>query len=1297
MRKVINLTIAILFFLNNISFALGPQPVSNQPPKQEDMYAAGQKLFAAKFGPGSVDFDSLRKTVFQGRAPEIPDVKFKKPDYDNPGFFRAVYPMQKDVDLIDALRHFRDKETNILENELVSELIIEEGYFEVDEDEGELPISRLEHLGNNRYRLVVHTKFVQMWKHIKDNDIWFEHTFPDQTKRVVSLAWGIFYRLAKHEMAAVTKTTRAEKGGGHISGRGIHPKVELGANRIGGRYRYVNDAMWMWFLGAYSFNDQTRYNNDTLKERLEWFFNDTKARELELHEEFQNIVNPPIKDGRLRSQFTEQAKKDAIQLALAINYNFATQVETLEGVVDIPNYEELLVEEQYKTKYLERKTTIVGKSLYAAGRDAAGREERETREHAEQQAQTKKLRQAAGDLTNEDDIAFLLRLLEPEYRAKTQDLDRAARILDVGIIGMVIHEAMVKADIKPILEKRLAAVRTGEALESSGYIGNRRLSNFMSSVVERIISKFRTLDVSIIPEEEAREYGSGNIQLVIVQVGYSYFRISQTTSMTEGSSTQFNIARCMPTGKPLEEGVNRPEQREKFSKEAIAYIEKSLARRVFSPKYDQSIIIGDDIEIFTKTSRSHVKLTIYSPEKAIITTSDRPDKLNKKHVTRNPESITQYNTTRENGDTILIKNGKDIIKIHIAIKPEGGSELSIEAPKHISIDYRAAMEANASAAGSVFVAPSARMERQDRSEVPTHPDLRKQPPGPSIHEAKGSRPDDFANARDVLGDGDPCADNARQAQRKGARYQVIEVLGAAEGSAQRKAEDLKKAATGRDKTLTAIRLALSDAEEGKPIDDVLGHLTKCESSFAKGMAFAEYDYLQKPFIAKCQGILRRAIENVNRIQIESILTQMQTFTYDGRLTVKFRFDNTDITFPGSRELFQTKFVEYLERFDGDLDRILADRDNANFSEQLVITFLPTEEKTMFTIYRRDDDLLTTNVIVRGSIERIETEPQKKPPKGSRKKAAGTQPGSTKVSGSSAQGTAKPQSGTPTRTAKQVDAIIESRRDLSRPDLERLWLPTKADDDYKQVVYEWVLRIAKGEGPGSDKDRKTEEERLGVKATQGICELVKLYHGGEIDIIASQQRFGALTKRTGQVLTEVRKKYGKDALHWKKYDSKEHLRKKLERIQRKEKKNPSKVKRIILTEDEISNDIAELLDERPDLFRGIRVLNIKLPDDYGRVKGRDKTLYQLDIITRAVFARLYEQNSSPFVKAIVQNSFSDYVDDLEGFMKKLAEPKEESDEDIRRRIGFFLSKDAMVKFVELLDKNLRIMKLFWTFA
>lgn len=369
-RKIISIVVAVLFLINDICFGLGVMQGSTQKATKDGMYAAAQRLLAIGRGTGVINFDesNISRRFEGGRGlfdPEVgPDYiiypsKYQtnpiQVDYENLPTGWKNNPILKETDLIKAFKMFRDTQAMIPADRLE----IKEGWFPVKEGAGEIPIARIERTGKGKYVLIIHTKFVKMWNHIRKNDVWFELYMEEYDRRTVSAAWGIFYRLAKHEMAELSKLGDTFKSAGHISfdPKSLPQDDETLANKIGGNYALVNDAIWLWFVGSYCFNDKTRYDNDGFLKRIDWFFDSSEARALKLHLEFPNLIKDPNK------------RMIARAFAFTINHDFFNR-PNIGPPKDLnsPAKQEF-VEEYYKRYASYKAQKIYEDPMYATGAD----------------------------------------------------------------------------------------------------------------------------------------------------------------------------------------------------------------------------------------------------------------------------------------------------------------------------------------------------------------------------------------------------------------------------------------------------------------------------------------------------------------------------------------------------------------------------------------------------------------------------------------------------------------------------------------------------------------------------------------------------------------------------------------------------------------------------------------------------------------------------------------------------------------------------------------------------------------
>lgn len=339
------------------AFALGLGTVSPGPRGslrpggeeiEKEMYATGQKEFAAKRGPTALGpvFEQKRSmpTEFIGEGPLPAGVTIIRDHSQMPSGWERN-PILQETDIVAAMARFLKDEAGLPADRYE----VMPGYW--PPEAGKPAISRWEYdPRNGMWMLVIHTDFIKMWNELRDNDIWFEIDLPNSDnpnyfrRRTVSVAWAVFYRIAKHEMGDLAKVNGIPKSAGHFTvyrdanGKEIIKKIgsdrENEANFIGGRYNKVNDALWMWFLGSCEFDESTQYNNNMLKDQLRWFFGLYEGPEAERlnHEAIE--MQLPFEFPNLSDRLSRDA---AIGLALAVNKEFYTR--KLKKTLDFGGYE----------------------------------------------------------------------------------------------------------------------------------------------------------------------------------------------------------------------------------------------------------------------------------------------------------------------------------------------------------------------------------------------------------------------------------------------------------------------------------------------------------------------------------------------------------------------------------------------------------------------------------------------------------------------------------------------------------------------------------------------------------------------------------------------------------------------------------------------------------------------------------------------------------------------------------------------------------------------------------------------
>jgi len=397
-KKITCSIISILFIFQGLAYPLAPPMASDPPdpgtppaapgaaraadtagpsshniPRGPDtrrrMLATAGKLFGKKSQSALVEEWGKEKGFKQSDA--ISNAKRKYGDTHGFSFYKPSIPVRYTYappihtldetnrdDLIIALESYARNEAHIPQERLK----IKEGYFYVDKEAGQLPIASLDPVepGSDNYVLTVHTEFVQTWNEIRKNDRWFFYDIskdkPVDKKRelrLVSVAWALFYRLAKHEIGDLVSRdgSFSPKSTGHMTNLSHRPydpadgpesasiqisDNEYSANMIGGNYRFINDAIWLWFLSSYSVSDEVRYNNKNLANRIDWIFNSDEANKLGLPNEFPLILDD-------KTQGKEKRLEWAKDIALAFNQAYFDRPD-----ITVP---EFTVEDKYIREY----------------------------------------------------------------------------------------------------------------------------------------------------------------------------------------------------------------------------------------------------------------------------------------------------------------------------------------------------------------------------------------------------------------------------------------------------------------------------------------------------------------------------------------------------------------------------------------------------------------------------------------------------------------------------------------------------------------------------------------------------------------------------------------------------------------------------------------------------------------------------------------------------------------------------------------------------------------------------------
>jgi len=114
----------------------------------------------------------------------------------------------------------------------------------------------------------IHPEFMDDFEDIKKGNVKYTWQFPDGQKRTVSLSRALGYRIAMREMGW--------KNGGRLNRIGEEVFIEENPdeiNRVGERYRLINEAAWLWYQYSYrNYKGNAWYHNQTFAEIIDTLF-----------------------------------------------------------------------------------------------------------------------------------------------------------------------------------------------------------------------------------------------------------------------------------------------------------------------------------------------------------------------------------------------------------------------------------------------------------------------------------------------------------------------------------------------------------------------------------------------------------------------------------------------------------------------------------------------------------------------------------------------------------------------------------------------------------------------------------------------------------------------------------------------------------------------------------------------------------------------------------------------------------------------------------------------------------------
>lgn len=488
-RKVISIIVCISFLFSNSAMAqyepatqnLSAELGTQDPEFQEVMKAAAGRFTAMKYTDALELTDYPDTFIISDTALNSPiDMgSFKPADYKNipedwENFSADEWNTYRGGERTDSRgnelpENFLqlDDPITALEFFMISEarippyrLNVIEGWFPCDIEKGELPIARIEPKNDNSYTIVVHTDFVQKWKDLRKNDVWFKHKFDDGKVRTISYAWSILFWAAKHEMADISKRGGIEKGGGHYNAKDPL-KGEEAANLIGGRYAEINESLRLAFLHGYCIDEPSSYTEDGFKSRARW------------------VLSPSSKDAPVEKRLEEEfpilsAKKPIdrevdIHRAFLAHYYFSTQFDENGKVIGSVEYasdpdyiKKLKAFEGDHDKRLEKIADLEERALKATG-STSGRTIKRVL-YVEDDASLRRLmslllKSMGGQGTAIEDVTAVSSLEEAEQaiRKSIEDGQNFDMILTDGEIGRTERDSSMSNPNATGIEVVLAA------------------------------------------------------------------------------------------------------------------------------------------------------------------------------------------------------------------------------------------------------------------------------------------------------------------------------------------------------------------------------------------------------------------------------------------------------------------------------------------------------------------------------------------------------------------------------------------------------------------------------------------------------------------------------------------------------------------------------------------------------------------------------------------------------------------------------------------------------------------------
>lgn len=111
LKKILCSVVAFTFFINDLSFALSPQPGSNINATRDSALAMAQGKLAGIIGPGAIGWDETH-AEFSGETPKIDGVRVFSDD-GSPRYGWDKNPVLKERSLVKAFELFMRKDARL--------------------------------------------------------------------------------------------------------------------------------------------------------------------------------------------------------------------------------------------------------------------------------------------------------------------------------------------------------------------------------------------------------------------------------------------------------------------------------------------------------------------------------------------------------------------------------------------------------------------------------------------------------------------------------------------------------------------------------------------------------------------------------------------------------------------------------------------------------------------------------------------------------------------------------------------------------------------------------------------------------------------------------------------------------------------------------------------------------------------------------------------------------------------------------------------------------------------------------